>query len=48
MASLVDSKAEFSRRAKEFLGDSAVPNLLAGSIDTFATLAYAVADQPAG
>ena len=46
MASLVDSKAEFSRRAKELLGDSAVPNLLAESIDTFATLAYAVADQP--
>ena len=46
MTSLVDSKAEFSWRAKELLGDSAVPNLLAESIDTFAALAYAVADQP--
>ena len=46
MASLVDSKAEFARRAKDLIGDSAVPKLLAESIDTFATLAYAVADQP--
>ena len=46
MASLVDSKAEFERRAKELLGDAAVPKLLGESIGTFATLAYAVADQP--
>ena len=46
MASLVDSKAEFERRAKDLVGDAAVTKLLAESIDTFATLAYAVADQP--
>ena len=46
MASLVDSKAEFERRAKELLGDACVPKLQKVNIESFTTLAYAVADQP--
>ena len=46
MASLVDSKAEFSRRAKELLGETFFPNIVAENIESFATLAFSVADQP--
>ena len=46
MASLVDSKAEFTRRAKELLGDTFFPNIVAETIESFATLAFSVADQP--
>ena len=46
MASLVDSKAEFTRRAKELLGETFFPNIVAETIESFATLAFSVADQP--
>ena len=46
MASLVDSKAEFTRRAKELLGETFFPNIVAENIESFATLAFSVADQP--
>ena len=46
MASLVDSKAEFERRTKELLGEASVPKMQKENIESFATLAYAVADQP--
>ena len=46
MASLVDSTAEFSRRAKELLGETFFPNIVAETIESFATLAFSVADQP--
>ena len=46
MASILDSKAEFKKRATELLGQADADRFATQRIDTFGSLAYSVAEQP--
>ena len=46
MVSLVDSKAEFKSRAEDLLGSDPFKNLVKENVESFAALAFSVADQP--